>query len=886
MRVPRALDDDLVMSLVESALDRPPDQRESYIRDACSGDPDLFAQVRDYVDWEDRMQGFLLEPVLATVMPECRLEPGELLENRFRIVREVAQGGMGIVYEAVDEKLRKRIALKCAKNGFQQRLSPEVRHASEISHPNVCRIFEIHTSSSSRGEIDFFTMEFLDGETLTARLKRGRLPENEARAIGMQICQGLAEAHRNRVVHGDLKSNNVILTRSADGSVRAVITDFGLALGPPAPLEESAPAGSGSSEAGGTPAYMAPELWTGVKPTAASDVYALGVILYELATGRLPFAEPSRHVGADRKMLPAHSKWDWVLARCLDPDPAKRFPGAVQVARALEPSRTWRWWLAVAATAAALAAGVWTIASERAAAPQESVRLAMLPLDASPEASGPAATVSQDAARELVHLKGSKRVRVSVVPPAEVTRHHVDSASKAQSVFGATHVLQGRLARQNGGFVIHALVTDVRTQANKDKRDFTYAPEELRYAPLALAGMATAALLLPPLEVRPVNATAKQDYSDGLAYTRQDSTIDQALHSLKRAVDADIDSPLTWAALAEAQYFKYHATENKAWLESAWESLAQAQRRDSDLAPVHRVSGLRLFNAGSYQSAEAEYNRSIELGSGRANAQTYWRLGQVLERTKHPEQALVVFKKAVELDPLWFKTYLQLGAFYSSQGETKQAVQEYKTAVSIAPNEPETHYNLGTAYVEQGRWEEAEHELREAIVPGGPVWASNNLGVALIREGKDPEAIPFLRDSSVNSYRRWMNLGDAYRRTKQRRDSLRSYKTGLDLAGREMDRHPQDGSVRSYFAYLSARLDDRRRAESEIVQALNLSPGDKDTFEIAAWTYVALGEFDQAVDILEKLPDQALGDAVRSPNLAELQNYPRFIELLSSRHIQ
>ena len=120
------------------------------------------------------MGRFLLDPVYILTREddaesdaeEDGFEPGELLENRFRVLREVAQGGMGIVYEAVDEKLDRRIAIKCAKSGFRKRLPPEVRHASEVSHPNVCKIFEIHTARTSSGEVDFVTMEYLDGETL------------------------------------------------------------------------------------------------------------------------------------------------------------------------------------------------------------------------------------------------------------------------------------------------------------------------------------------------------------------------------------------------------------------------------------------------------------------------------------------------------------------------------------------------------------------------------------------------------------------------------------------------------------------------------------------------------------------------------------------------
>ncbi len=306
-------DDELVMSLVEGALARPSSQRAAYIESACAGDAELSSLVQGYVESEERMQGFLLEPLFREAPPENEhpFEPGEILEGRFRVVREVAEGGMGIVYEAIDEKLERRIAIKCAKAGFDTRLPPEVRHASDISHPNVCKIFEIHTASKREGEIDFITMEFLDGETLAERLRRGLLSREEGRSIARQISAGLAEAHGKQVIHGDLKSSNIILTTSADGAVRAVITDFGLARRPTSTLTSIQ-----SGLRGGTPEYMAPELWEGEKASPASDVYALGVILYELGGGR------ERGL---RKRLPLHKSWEPIVDRCLDPDPARRF---------------------------------------------------------------------------------------------------------------------------------------------------------------------------------------------------------------------------------------------------------------------------------------------------------------------------------------------------------------------------------------------------------------------------------------------------------------------------------------------------------------------------------------------------------------------------------
>ena len=229
----KAQDDDLVMSLVEMALARPADEREAYLQSACAGNPELFSEVWNYVQSEQRMKGFLLSP-LCPPLEEHPFEPGELLDGRFRIVREVAQGGMGIVYEAWDEKLERRIALKCAKTGFRKRLAPGSAQRQRNQPPQRVQDLRDPHGVHPRGEIDFLTMEFLDGETLAERLRGGPLPQEEARTIARQLCAGLAEAHRNRVIHGDLKSNNVILTAGTDGATRAVITDFGLARRPEA----------------------------------------------------------------------------------------------------------------------------------------------------------------------------------------------------------------------------------------------------------------------------------------------------------------------------------------------------------------------------------------------------------------------------------------------------------------------------------------------------------------------------------------------------------------------------------------------------------------------------------------------------------------------------
>lgn len=152
-----------------------------------------------------------------------------------------------------------------------------------------------------------------------------------------------------------------------------------------------------------------------------------------------------------------------------------------------------------------------------------------------------------------------------------------------------------------------------------------------------------------------MNAAAKKDYEAGLAYTRRNSTVDKALPLLERAVAADPDSPLTWAGLAEAQWFQYYITKDQGWLDRTSESLRQAQERNLDLAPVHRAAGLPLANAGHYEQAEAEYLRAIDLEP--ANGDAYRRLGQVYDNSGRLDEALAAFQKAVEREPGYFKTY-------------------------------------------------------------------------------------------------------------------------------------------------------------------------------------------------------------------------------------
>lgn len=341
------------MGLAEDALRTPSDQREIFLKAACQQDRELYNEVSEIVKWEERMSGFMRQPLIELIEEEGLdrpFQPGELVAGRYEIIREVGDGGMGFVYEANDLKLEHRVAIKCPKLGYE-RLSPEARNALKVRHPNVCLVYDIHVASTELGELEFLTMEFLDGETLFTRLTRGRLEHKEAMLLARQLSAGLAEAHRSGVLHRDLKPANVILSAGKNNEPRAVITDFGLA----------ADEDGNTDLLGGTPSYMAPELKESGKTSKASDVYALGVILYETVTGQKPFPAASAAKGEastapDRPIKPVPPSklvknlpgiWDDAILPCLSPNPEKR-PSITQILAVLNPTNPWPW-IAIAA---------------------------------------------------------------------------------------------------------------------------------------------------------------------------------------------------------------------------------------------------------------------------------------------------------------------------------------------------------------------------------------------------------------------------------------------------------------------------------------------------------------------------------------------------------
>lgn len=598
---------------------------------------------------------------------ERRYQPGAILGRRYRIIRFLGAGGMGEVYEGEDLELGGRVAIKtvlplvAADPAMAIRFRREIQIARKVTHPNVCRVFDLAFDEGPRGVVSFVTMEMLEGRTLRDRLRAdGPMDEAEALVVARQICAGLEAAHESGVVHRDLKSANVIVVpRRGSLEGRAVVTDFGLAHlhGP----ESDAAHVTRSGQLMGTPAYIAPEQLEGADSSPATDIYALGVVLFEMVTGRLPFEDVSlagmmRRLSepppSPRAIVPTLSRsWESVILRCLARDPARRFASAREVASALESHavvevpRPRRRRLLPAIGAAACVAAVAAFLLLRTPAPEPS---AAAPGKAAPEAVGPARksvavlgfknmsgraeadwlasalpemlTTELAAADALRTIPGENVARASVelgLTPAEALSG--ETLAKIRSNLGADYVVVGSFVRIGDGEKAKLRV-DLRLQDAAAGQTIASISEnggeDALFDLVSRAGGRLRSSLggsaLSDAERRelraslPSNAEAARLYVEGLAALhKRDARA--ALPLLEGAVAKDPSYPLVRAALSDALEILGDDRRALAEARKAFELSGSLARQD------------KLLVEGRFRQRAAEWPRAIEIYTSLVN---------------------------------------------------------------------------------------------------------------------------------------------------------------------------------------------------------------------------------------------------------------------------
>ena len=632
------------------------------------------------------------------------LSTGELVAGRFVILRFVARGGMGAVYEADDVVLHSRVALKvlegklAAESAAMERFHREVLLARRVTHPNVCRVYEFYEATTASGlPIRFLTMELLEGETLSSYIRReGRLSPAEALPLVQQMCNGLAAAHAEGVIHRDFKSANVILVPRADtgsrANTRVAITDFGIARA----LRQAKPRGeealTGGAEFLGTPAYMAPEQVTGSDVSPATDVYALGVVLYEMMTGRLPFSADSPLATAMRHIEEAplspeliapglDPRWSRIILRCLDREPSRRFQDATDVAAAL---------------AGELPQGRQPQSTTVAGARPSIAVLAFADMSPDHDQEYFSDGIAEEIISALTQVPGLRVVGRSSSFSFKGRSEDLRAVGQKLNVM---HVLEGSVRKAGGRLRI---TTQVVNAANgyqvwsqtfdRELADiFAVQDEVARAVVTALSGG-----VLPRWEGKAWGQVTTPDvyatYLRGLQFANTGSHmgVRKGIAEFQRAIDLDPNYAPAHASLASALLFYGISTPSSEpsyddWRRRGLEEAEKAVAEDPRLPDAY-VARAYAHNTVTWNWAAAQRDLEHALTLAPGNTLALRRYSTLLLTLGRKMDAVANARLAVDLDPLSADAYYELGAIHMRLGQYASARSAIDRAISLAPS--------------------------------------------------------------------------------------------------------------------------------------------------------------------------------------------------------
>jgi serine/threonine-protein kinase len=885
--------------LFNEALELPSSRRKDFISGACKGDQELQRELLALVEAHEQQQS-ATQPIdieirsfVSARIPEV-LSTGDLVLGRFKIARHLGDGGMGNVYEAFDLELSQSVALKMIRPEVAEdepslsRFRKEVQLARRLNGPNICRIHEFFVLKGERDSRQgaFLTMELLDGVTLADEVRRGPLSKGEALAVALDICAGLATIHAAGMIHRDIKSRNIMLA-NRNGTRRAVVMDFGLAreLTPAKEKDETGLTLSGALL--GTPGYMAPEQFDGGVITPATDIYALGIVLYELSTGKHPFASPNAigtAVLRGRQLEPASSlnramphRWDAVIGRCLEFEASRRYQSAEEVADALRPS-IFRFTKLRGRESIAVLFGLtlvlllstWFVSPVRERLQglvfsNHVKHIAVLPFDIgdnNPETLALGDGLMDSLAGKLSNLDHTNDA-LWVVPASEVRRRKVRDPESALREFGATTVIKGSFRRINHIVRLNLALIDTHKMRETGFADIDSDVEDL-------AGLQDEALKklgrLMNVSVKDegmhrdemtVNGAPYESYITALGYLERydkPGNLDGAIRSLTEAVKAAPRFALAFGALGRAYTLKYLIERNQEALVVARDYCARALSLD-DLSPDLHATLAELDRLeGKYELAEKEFHRVINLDSRNVEATTglaelYLKQGRLADAEKS-------YIRASELRPDDWKGYDALGRFYDNAGRQKDAVAQFEHALRLSPDNADVYNNLGGAYInsnDSSSFPAAEKALIKSISlnPGYAAYA--NLGSLYSLEQRFNESAAETEkalDLNADDYAVWDNLNQAYEALGDDNKAFAARKRAIDLTEKVLALNPRDAEAHAVLGSLQAQNHSREEAYTNIRAALALNSRDQSVLSEVAEAYEALGDRSHAIKYL------------------------------------
>jgi len=670
--------------------------------------------------------------------------PAELqaaLADRYVIERELGSGGMATVYLARDLKHRRFVALKVLSPALAASLGAdrflrEIELAARLQHPHIVTVFD----SGDAGGILWYTMPYVEGETLRARLERERqLPLDVALRIAVEAARALEFAHQHGVLHRDVKPENLLLT--TDGST--MVADFGIAR----PWGEMSKL-TQSGVVVGTPAYMSPEQAAGERALdARTDIYALGCVLYEMLAGEMPYSGPNAQAVLARRLSePAPSlrttrdlpvAVERTVARALARTPADRYASAAEFARALQSVDTLarpilqRRWLA-AAVVMLLLAGVAAVIRFRAGAkgPAVPVSAAVLPFADLSEGKDQE-YFSDGLTDELITaLSRVEGINVAARTSSFQFKNRQVDVSEIGRQLHVGAILEGSVRRSGNRVRITAQLVSTRNgyqlwadAYDRELKDVFGVQEDIARSIIAALQVKLGARGNRALRARPTTDIEAYDlYLKGrFAWNqRTRSGMQLAVSYLEQAVARDSQFALAWAALADAYLLAipYAGTSQEVDWPKAKAVAARALAIDSTLGEAYTALayGTMIYD-WDWATAEANFRRAIAVDPTYPTGHQWY--GDFLWSQGRLREALDQMRDALRLDPLSLIIGAEVGQTFYLQRQYDSAEAQLRTTLQLDPNYPHCLYVLGMVYMQQHRYREARNALQRAEQLGG-----------------------------------------------------------------------------------------------------------------------------------------------------------------------
>lgn len=859
------------------------------------------------------------------------VSPGSDFGPRYRIESVLGQGGMGRVYRAYDKDLDRVVALKVVRPGMVgepdalKRFKQELLLASKISHKNILRIHDM-------GEVNgmkFITMAYVEGSDLQHIIHENpKMPMERILSFSQQFAEALAAAHSEGVLHRDLKPQNILVGKND----QIFISDFGLAKS----IDDGSAGMTKTGAFVGTPRYMSPEQVEGKPADLRSDLYAFGLILYEMAVGDVPFTgESTLKVMYQRiQEKPKNPKTinpelpNWfvrIIMRCLEKDPAARYQNAYEILADLQGARSgssasrtvqiqipefaaerrWIWWVAAGV---ALLAILFAIPPVRhlvtgrnggatsgitGVPPLSSGRfVAVLPLKilGDPSQLGYLAQGIQEAlSAKLFQLQD---VRVS---ESNATAK-VDQSQPLEKIarsLGANTLLMGTIQGSGDKIRVTLNMENVVDKKREWSQEFDGVTGDLFTLEDGMYSQLVSALKINPTNEETAKATTRPTSNIGAydLYLRgrnalrghDQKSIQSALDFFNQALQADPKFALAYAGIADASLDLYRANRDPVYAQKALGAAQQAEQLNDSLPEVHSTLGSAYRNTGRYSEAIAELNRAISLAPNSDEA--YRRLGSVYLQQGNGAKAIEAFQKAAQLNPYFWENFDQLGNAYYQLGDYAKALDAFRQVTVLEPDIDAGYENMATVYATQGQYADSIPYYQKAIQIEPYYSTYSNLGTAyffLKRYQEAADAFDHAVQLNPNDTQTVVNLADSYRALGEQDKARDTYQRSISVGFKELETNPQNASVLAQIALSYAKIGNASQAETFIARARSIDKGNVNYIYDEVEIYALGGKSSQALASLRQAfekgyPAQLAAD---DPELQSLRNNPEFTALL------